>query len=125
MRKIKTMYLLPVLAAIVLAIFSGCAGAKTLEDTSITQDNLKNQLTKKDVIRVFFKDGKQKNLVVDSLEESYLLGHSNKKNTIIIPYSSIEEIRIYQTEKGKTAARGIGGALIVMFFISVVIAFGI
>jgi len=99
---------------IILVIFSGCVGVKTLEDTTITPYNLKNQITKKDVIRVYFKDGKEKNLVVDSFEESYLLGHSNKKNTITIPYSSIEEIRIYQPEKGKSSAIFIVGGLIVI-----------
>jgi len=103
---------------IILVIFSGCVSAKTLEDTRITQDILKNQITKKDVIRVYFKDGKQKNMVVDSCEESYLLGHKNKKNTIRIPYSSIEEIRIYQYEKGKTSSLVIGGGLIIILITS-------
>jgi len=102
---------------IIFIIISGCVGAQPLNNNSLTQENLRNQLKREDFLRVKYKEGKVEFLVIDAIEETYLLGHNKKKNNIEIPYSLIDELKIYQPDTGKTIVISTIAALLIVSMI--------
>jgi hypothetical protein len=90
---------------ILLALLAliGCTSTKLLSDQTFTKENLSAQLNVEDRIWVQQKEGNEyRNMIIDSIEETYLLGHDNESDILIIPYSSIRSIEKHYYSKGKT-----------------------
>ena len=87
---------------LVLVLFANCTSIRPLTDPTLSQENLSEQLNVDDRIWVLKKDGKDyRNLLIDSIEETYLLGHNNEADILIIPYSSMERIEKYHVSTVK------------------------
>ncbi len=89
-------------------VLCGCSIAKPIADNTLKQENLSIHLKYDDILRVDKNDGESKKLKLVSLEDTYLLGQNNQEGTLIIPYSWIEEIRVYQISTGLTLALVVG-----------------
>jgi hypothetical protein len=97
------------ITALFLFVFVGCTSLKPLPDPTFTQERLSTQLNVEDRVWVLKKDGEDyRNLIIDSIEETYLLGHNNEADNLIIPYLSIEELKMYQFSTVKTVALIVG-----------------
>lgn len=97
-----------IIVQLVFVILCGCTIAKPIADNTLTQENLSIHLKYDDILRVDKNDGESKKLKLVSLEETYLLGQNNQEGMLIIPYSWIEEIRVYKESAGLTLALFIG-----------------
>jgi hypothetical protein len=93
---------------LVFVVFASCTSTRPLTDQTLTEENLIEQLME-DRIWVLKKDGEEyKFLKIESIEEDYLLCYNNKYENLIIPYSSIEEIKTYHPSPGKTIGLVVG-----------------
>ncbi len=106
---------------LIFIVLCGCTTVKPIADKTITQDNLSIHLKSNDVIRVDKKDGEKKKLVLDSLEETYLIGHNYEGDVMIIPYSLIDEIRVHQFSTGKSIALGLGSSMVIYLIVNGII----
>jgi len=97
---------------VTLIVLCGCSIAKPIADNTLTQENLSIHLKYGYILRVDKNDGESKKLKLVSLEDTYLLGQNNQEGTLIIPYSWIEEIRVYKQSAGLTLAL-VGGLTVV------------
>ena len=89
----------------IFVVFASCTSIRPLSDPTLTRENLSTQLNMVDRFWVLKKDGEDyRNLIIDSIEETYLLGHNNEADILIIPYSSIERIEQYYFSTAKTIA---------------------
>ena len=102
----------------ILIAFTCCTSLHQLTDHTLTRENLSTQLNVGDRIWVLKKDGEDyRNLIIDSIEETYLLGHTKEAEILIIPYSSIEKLKVYQLSTAKTIALGIPVVLLIVLVI--------
>ncbi len=91
-----------IIAMFIFVVFTNCTSTRPLTDQTLTREKLNEQLNVEDYIWVTKKEGKGLNLVIDSIEETYLLGHNKQGDNIIIPYSLIEEIKVNHFSIAKT-----------------------
>ena len=87
----------------ILVLLANCTSIRPLTDPTLTKENLSEQLDKEEEYWVVRKDGEHyHNLIIDSIEDTYLLGHTKEADILIIPYSSIEKIEKYHFSTAKT-----------------------
>ena len=81
----------------IIFVISSCAPIQPLTNKTLNQAELNIQLRKDDKIKVTKKDGSKMDMIIDAVEESYLLGHSKKEDILIVPYDLIDDIKIYKS----------------------------
>ncbi len=101
-------------------LLTNCTSIHPLANQTLTRENLIAQLnTEEDRIWVLKKDGEDyRNLIIDSIEETYLLCHNKEADILIIPYSLIEKLEIYQFSTAKTIVLGIPVVFLIVLVIT-------
>jgi hypothetical protein len=80
-----------------MLVISSCTPVQPLVNKTLNQVELNTQLRKDDKIKVTKTDGSKMVMIIDAIEESYLLGHSKTEDVIIVPYDQIEDIKVYKS----------------------------
>ena len=116
---VKNTYLDKYFLIVACILATSCTSIRPLADQTLTKESLVTQLKVDDRVRVLKKDGEEhRNFIIDSIEDTYLLGHTKEADTLIIPYSSIETVEIYQFNKGKTIALAVPILLLIGLIIA-------
>jgi len=108
-----------IIVLFIFVVFASCTSTLPLSDPTLTRENLSAHLNVEDRIKINKKDGESLVLIIDSIEETYLLGHNNQADILIIPYSSIEKIEAYHFSHNKTIGLAIPVVLLLTLFIIV------